>query len=111
MNPEPTPLVEAQIMELRRMAVAYQEDVFNRFEVGQLVTPDSSLGMFRGAGDPHIVLQLGEQYGNPNEENAGSFDFGQRLDMRVGKYAGGRYVAYWVESWAFVPYAEDPSSD
>jgi len=80
------------------------------FKPRDLVTPRAD-GSMKGAGRPHIVLEvIGEApcciepvaNGNPS-----SPDFGKRLDMRVAETCAcghGEISAYWVESWEFERY-------
>ena len=91
---------------LRDEAAFYARE--NPFAVGDLVTPRKGTTT-RGAGEAHIVLDvlLGAEYlfdGQP-----GSNAYGQRLDMRVLHWSGGRYVAHWIESAEFEPWT--PASE
>lgn len=62
-----------------------------------------------GAGEPHIVLEVRDgalDISAPSDvTDVGSSAYGKRLDMRIlCRAPRGELSAYWVESYAFIPY-------
>lgn len=103
----PQPIPEAVVHELRGLCQRYAAGC--PFKPGDLVTPRPGYNK-RGAGDPHIVLEVADSpHRNfvpcEDQSDTSSAHFGARLDVRVGASMGGDYVAFWAESWVLEPYA------
>lgn len=98
----PKPLAEAIVMELRETFARYGACPY---KPGDLVTPASNASL-RGAGEPHIVLEVAPDARPDFERGTPSTTvFGCRHQMRVLSRAGdGALVAHWVEAFEFVPW-------
>lgn len=84
------------------------------FKPGDLVTPRKGYNK-KGAGQPHIVLEVFEEpvrTFDTTEDMAdtGSPFFGAKLDMRIACEVSGVIMAYCTESWNMEPYT-GPGSD
>ena len=104
----PRPLPEAQIATLREICARYTAGC--PFAVGDLVTPRAGVNV-RGAGEPHIVVEIADEPHRPFDGSGTSSSYGNRLDMRTAGLAGDNetMVMHWVESWTFEPYREEPA--
>ena len=103
---KPAPLIEAQIATLKEVADRYFAGC--PFVEGDIVTPRSGTN-YKDIGIPHIVLEVRDPpFFNTASSDANSSSFGQRLDMRVAAVSQntGNVAAWWVESWAFEPFAD-----
>lgn len=74
------------------------------FKAGELVTPRKD-GDVRGAGDPHIVLEVRSTPEPHFTDDPSSNDSGKRMDMRVSSFVGSKIIPHWVESLQFEPYS------
>lgn len=103
----PRPIPEAVVSELRDIYTRYSAGC--PFKPGDLVTPRKGYNT-KGAGEPHIVLEVIDSPAcnlTPPAEpfHAGSHAFGRRYDMRVISLSDGEaYVAHWTEAWVYEPY-------
>lgn len=96
------PLPEAQIATLREVRARFAAGC--TFKPGDIVTPRKGYCL-KGAGVPHIVLEVGAPPPPPAwpsvPSDTGSSRFGARLDMRIAAHDGdGDISTWWVESWA-----------
>lgn len=77
-----------------------------RFSAGDLVTPLRNSNM-KGAGDPHVVLEVRSAEQPYFTDETSSTGFGRRLDMRVASFYGDTIARHWVESIDFEPFKRD----
>lgn len=103
-NDVATILPEAAVMTLRETAARYIEQLNGpRFSPGDLVTPVAA-GSLKGAGEPHIVLEVRagvEPFWNPCQGSSHTSQ-GARLDTRVANFIRSDEVSpFWCESFEF----------
>jgi len=100
----PRPLPEAQIATLQEMLALYAAPP--PFRAGDIVTPRRG-GAVRGAGDPHIVLEVSSDASCQWGHEAGSNMWGARPNVRIGCLSGakGTLSAFWVEHWQLEAYS------
>ncbi|MEZ2410500.1 hypothetical protein AB6806_27265 [Bosea sp. RCC_152_1] len=73
------------------------------FKPGDLITPRRGTNM-KGAGKPHVVLEVRDRPDPHFAEGAGSTQFGRRNDIRVASFYGDTMARHWVESVDFDAY-------
>lgn len=105
-KPVRLPLPEAQIMELKALQQRYAAPC--PYVSGDLVTPRGNCNV-KGAGLPHIVLEVGRPSEAAEPESTASNGYGRRIDMRVACYSERKasIAAFWVESFEFEPYSQN----
>lgn len=99
----PKILPEAAIERLREYAQRYRTPC--PFEPGDLVTPRKDAPI-RGAGQPHIVLEVRRDADLCFAGEPGTTGFGMRFEMRVAILCGDHIAAHWVEHHGFRAYVE-----
>ena len=98
-------LTEVKITTLKETYERYAEAC--TFKPGEFVTPRKGANM-KGAGDPHIVLEVLATPVVPLDD-AGGTNFGQRHDILIAGYGYGdnSIVSWLVQSWKLERYVAD----
>lgn len=73
------------------------------FKPGDLITPRKGTNM-KGAGKPHVVLEVRDRPDPIFIDEPGTTQFGARCDLRVASFYGDTMARHWVESIDFDPY-------
>lgn len=93
---------EAQVMRLKEFADRYAEPC--PYKVGDIVTPRPDVCL-RGAGNPHMVIEVRETPIRDFTGRPGTQDYGTRHDMRVAFFVDNEdIVTLWQESHMYEPY-------
>lgn len=96
---------DAQVMRLKEYAERYDEPC--PYKVGDIVTPRSDVCL-RGAGNPHVVLEVRKTPIHNFTDRPGTIDYGTRHDMRVAFFVDNDdIVTLWQESHMYEPYEGD----
>lgn len=74
------------------------------FKVGDLITPRRGT-VVKGAGKPHVVLEVREKPEPNFAGEDGTVGFGSRNDVRVASFHGNTIARHWVESVDFDRYS------
>lgn len=98
---EPAMAAEA-LVEFQKSYAAFL--VVCPFKVGDLITPRKGTSM-KGAGKPHVVLEVIDRPAPHFTDEPGSTAFGRRFDVRVASFYGGDMARHWVESIDFDRYS------